>query len=166
MELVSKDIFLRNIIDGDASILLKWENNVENWEVSDTKQPYTIDEIRQFVQLPQDINFNNQLRLIICEKNNGKPIGCIDLFDFNIGESVGVGILIADKINRNKGFATQALNLVINYCRNELQLAYIFCNIFANNKSSIRLFEKCNFQFVEERMLNHLKVNYYEIRLT
>jgi RimJ/RimL family protein N-acetyltransferase len=63
------------------------------------------------------------------------------------------------------GLATEALKQVINYCRNELKLAYIFCNIYKNNKASIRLFENCGFEFVEQRLLNQQKVNYFELKM-
>lgn len=149
----------------DASVILEWENNPENWEVSDTKEPFTAQEIDDFVRLPQDINSQQQLRLMICESKMGKPIGCIDLFEFEKGKSAGIGVLIADKNYRNMGLATEALKQVINYCRNELKLAYIFCNIYKNNKASIRLFENCGFEFVEQRLLNQQKVNYFELKM-
>ena len=56
----------------DASVVLEWENNPENWEVSDTKEPFTAQEIDDFVRLPQDINSQQQLRLMICESKMGK----------------------------------------------------------------------------------------------
>lgn len=163
LKLVAKHIFLRKMTVADAPVILAWENNSENWEVSDTKEPFTVQEIDGFVRLPQDINSQKQLRLVICENKMGKPIGCIDLFEFKKGKSAGIGILIADKSYRNRGLATEALKQVINYCRNELKLAYIFCNIFKKNKASIRLFGNCGFQFVEQRLLNQQKVNYYQL---
>lgn len=153
------------MFEADASVVLKWENDVDNWEVSETKEPFTFDEIIEFIQLPQDINLNQQLRLMICDNISKKPIGCIDLFEYEQNKSVGVGVLTADKPDRNKGLATQSLELIIDYCRNELEIAYIFCNIFRNNKASIRLFENCGFKFIEERKLNQRQVNYYELKL-
>ena len=76
-----------------------------------------------------------------------------------------IGILIGEKSYRNKGYASEALNLIIDYCRNELSLVNLFCNIQKDNTTSIRLFEKCGFQFIEELVLFDNKVNYYELKL-
>lgn len=165
MKLIADYIYLRNVLPTDAPIIFAWENNPENWEVSNTERCFTLNEIEEFVNQPQDIYLNQQLRFIICKNNNNKPIGCIDLFDYEEGKSVGVGILIADKKFRNKGYATQALKLLIDYCRNELKVANIFCNIFKTNTPSIRLFEYCGFKFIEERILEGTDVNYYELEI-
>lgn len=165
MKLVSNHIYLRNILASDVLNIFEWENNPENWEVSNTEKQFSLQEIEEFVNQPQDINLNHQLRFIICINETNTPIGCIDLFEYELEKSVGVGILIADKAYRNKGYATEALKLLIDYCRNELRVAHIFCNIFTNNKPSIRLFESCGFTFVEERILDENEVNYYELKL-
>ena len=54
-------------------------------------------------------------------------------------------MLIAETANRKKGYAKEALELVLNYCRNELKVVTIFCNIIKDNKASIRLFEGVGF---------------------
>lgn len=164
MKLVSNHIYLRNVLASDVLNIFEWENNPENWEVSNTEKSFTREEIEEFVSEPQDINLNHQLRFIICINETNTPIGCIDLFEYELEKSVGVGILIAEKAYRNKGYATEALKLLIDYCRNELRVVHIFCNIFINNKPSIRLFESCGFKFVEERILDENEVNYYELK--
>lgn len=163
MKLIADHIYLRNVLPTDAPIIFKWENNPENWEVSNTERCFTLNEIEEFVNQPQNIYLNNQIRFVICMKNTDNPIGCIDLFDYQKEKSVGVGVLIADKNDRNKGYAKEALKQLINYVRNELNVAYIFCNILENNKPSIRLFEYCGFRFIEERILEGTDVNYYEL---
>lgn len=165
MKLKSANIYLRNLTPLDASSLFDWENNPENWEVSNTEKLFTREEIEEFVHQPQDIHLNQQLRFMICKNNNNKSIGCIDLFEYELEKSVGVGILIAEKAYRNKGYATEALKLLIDYCRNELKVANIFCNIFKTNTPSIRLFENGGFKFIEERMLDGNKVNYFELKI-
>jgi diamine N-acetyltransferase len=57
-----------------------------------------------------------------------------------------VGILIGNKNDRNKGFATLALKKFIGYCFDTLQLHQLFCNITASNKESLQLFRKCGFR--------------------
>ena len=88
------------------------------------------------------------------------------MFEFDEQQSrVGVGVLIGDLAQRNKGYATQSLKLLMDYCRHTLKVKCVFCHIFKENTSSIRLFEKSGFQFVEERELFEKSVNYYELSL-
>ncbi len=162
--LKSKHIYLRKLGTRDISLLLAWENNPENWEISGTTKPFTIEEIEGLVKSDQDLIKNNQLRLVMCINETNQPIGTIDLFEFDEEkQSVGIGILIAEKEFRNKGFANEALKLLVEHCLNELHIVHLFCNIFKDNHHSIRLFEKNGFQFIEERLLFGNEVNYYEL---
>jgi diamine N-acetyltransferase len=77
-----------------------------------------------------------------------KTIGSIDIFDFDpANRRAGVGILI-DKNFRNKGYASAALELLIDYCFNTLNLHQLFCNITPDNKISISLFKKNRFKII------------------
>ena len=146
--------------------MLKWENNPENWGVSGTKRPFTKEEIKEFVNGIHDIKITQQMRYIICLNNSREAVGAIDLFEYDAeNKEVGVGVLIADQANRQKGFASEALKQIVHYCRNELDIVNLFCNITKDNAASICLFEKCGFRFVKEQILFNTEVNYYELKL-
>lgn len=162
--LISKNIFLRKLQPSDADAMFEWENNPENWKVSGTTKPFTKKEINAFVNTDCDINRHQQIRYVICSNLTQQAIGTIDLFEFDVNEKrVGIGVLIAEVGNRKKGYAKEALMLMIDYCRNELEIVTIFCNILKDNAASIRLFEKCGFCFIEEQVLYENEVNYYEL---
>ena len=164
--LVGSHIHLRALQPADAELMLKWENNIENWKVSGTTKAFTKDEIEVFVNSEQDLIQHEQFRYVICLNDSKKPIGTLDLFELNKQtKSVGIGALVAEKAYRNKGSASESLRLIIAYCRNELKLVNLFCNIQKDNATSIRLFEKCGFQFVEERIVFEEPINYYELKL-
>ena len=164
--LKSENIFLRKVQLTDVDFILSCENNTENWEISGTTKPFTKTEISQFVNGNHNIIENEQIRYVICLNENKIPIGTIDLFELDIkSKTIGVGVLIANKEQRQKGYASEALKLISDYCRNELNIVTIFCNIFKENKSSIRLFEKNGYQFIDERILFEKPVNYYELKL-
>ena len=142
----SKNIYLRSIEPRDAALMLQWENNPENWAVSNTLVPFSEHLILQYVNSAQDIFETKQLRFIICLQENDSPIGTIDLFEYDpLHRRAGIGILIDKVSERNKGYANEALNLLINYSFNRLNLHGLFCNIFESNKHSIKLFENNNF---------------------
>ena len=164
--LKSDRVFLRKLQETDVDFIFEWENNIDFWKVSGTTKPFTKQEISEFVAGEHNILENKQIRYVICLIENNKAIGTIDLFEYNKSKQLaGVGILIADKLYRQKGYADEALKLIANYCSNELNIVTIFCNIFKDNIHSIRLFEKNGFQLVDERILFDQPVNYYELKL-
>ena len=161
--LKGSNIFLRKLSPSDAEVILKWENNAANWEISGTTTPFTEAEIDVFVNGEHDIVKNKQIRYIICLNEIELVIGTIDLFEFDsLNKTIGIGVLIAEDVHRKKGYAGEALALLLDYCSNELSVVNAFCNITKDNEASIRLFEKNGFQFIEERKLYNNRVNYYE----
>ena len=69
----------------------------------------------------------------------------IDLFDFNPKHKrAGIGILIHPDF-QEKGYAFEALSLLINYTFTHLDLHQLYANITDDNNKSISLFEKNNF---------------------
>ena len=72
----------------------------------------------------------------------------IDLFDFNPQhQRAGIGILITNEYQQ-KGFASEALSILIDYCFKTLNLHQLFANISPDNKTSLELFKKFNFKEV------------------
>ena len=147
MKLQGQHILLRAIEPADIDVLYQWENDEENWKVSSTQAPYSRFVLEQYIaSAHQDIYSVKQLRLIICDPQN-KPVGCIDLFDFEPNHlRAGIGILIADKSDRRKGYASEALNLLESYCFSTLNLHQLYCNITTDNEASVLLFQKHGFQ--------------------
>jgi diamine N-acetyltransferase len=149
MDLKGQSVYLRALEPDDSELILKWENNMEVWQVSDTLLPYSKYTIEQYVNSIQDIYTTKQLRLIICLIADGTAIGAVDLFDYNPTHSrAGIGILIADKQFRNQGLASDALAVMLEYCFSVLFLNQLYCNISQDNEPSLNLFLKHQFQVV------------------
>jgi diamine N-acetyltransferase len=143
---------LRALEPTDLDILYKWENNIENWHLSGTLAPFSRFVIEQYLTASHhDIYYNKQLRLMIDRKDSKKesPVGCIDLFDLDpFHKRAGVGILIGEKEDRKKGYGREALNLLIEYSFQKLDLHQLFANIAADNVSSLEMFKKCGFVMI------------------
>ena len=118
------NIYLRALEPEDLEFVYAIENNESVWEVSNTQTPYSRFLINQYLEnAHQDIYEAKQLRLAICLNDSQEAIGLIDLFDFDPKNSrAGVGLVIADLSSRNKGIGSEALELVINYSFQQLQL--------------------------------------------
>ena len=148
MTLKGTNIYLRALEPEDLEFIYAIENNELVWEVSNTETPYSRFLIKQYLEnAHQDIYEAKQLRLAICLNNSQEAIGLIDLFDFDPKNNrAGVGILINDAQNRNRGIGSEALELVINYSFQQLQLHQLYANIGSDNEISLQLFTKFGFQ--------------------
>lgn len=152
MKLTGNQLSLRAIEPGDIDLLYTWENDTRFWKVSNTLVPYSRQVLTQYLETAHlDIYTTKQLRLLIDELptalKQAKPVGCIDLFDFDpLHLRAGIGILIAAEQDRRKGHASEALELLINYCFEHLHLHQLYCNIQVTNEASILLFKKHGFE--------------------
>lgn len=145
--MTGKNIHLRAPEPADIDLLYIWENDETIWHLSNTVEPFSRFALEQYViNATADIYTNKQLRLMIDQNDSGNPVGHIDLFDFDPkNRRAGIGIIIRNEY-RNKGFAGEALALLINYCFDELGLHQLYCNITMENETSIRLFEGAGFK--------------------
>jgi diamine N-acetyltransferase len=145
--MIGKNIFLRALELSDVQHLYAFENDTSIWNISDTTIPYSTFALEQYVMaaINSDIYASKQLRLVICQCSDGKPVGLIDLFDFNPKHlRAKVGLLIHHDYREN-GYASEALNLLIDYAFSKLNLHQLACNLPVDNITSIKLFEKHGF---------------------
>lgn len=140
-------ISLRAIEPEDLDIIYSWENDSDSWYLGNTNIPFSKNTIRRFInESANNLFVDCQLRLMIDILENNKTIGSVDLYDFDaINMRAAVGIIINSEF-RNIGYATNALDLLIQYCFNLLTLKQLYCYISESNSHSQRLFEKANFQ--------------------
>lgn len=140
-------ISLRAPEPGDLDLLYIWENNSDIWRISGTLAPFSRNVLKQYLeQAGKDIYEMKQQRLIIQLKESKRPVGAIDLFDFDPHHHrAGVGILVADPSDRRKGYAREALETLVKYCSDILNLHQLYCNIEADNEASIALFKGLGF---------------------
>jgi len=153
--LESKRIKLRALEPADVELLYKWENNTSLWHVSNTLTPFSKYILKKYIENSHlDIFEAKQLRLIIdVIENTPFSVGAIDLFDFDAyNKRAGLGILINDINYRKKGYASEALKLIIDYAFNYLKLHQLYCNISIDNATSINLFEGHGFVKTGEKI--------------
>lgn len=146
--MTGKLISLRAPEPEDIDALFAWENDMADWRMSHTISPYSRFAIEQYVlNAHHDIFADKQLRLMISPvKTPDKPAGAIDLFDFDpLHQRAAVGIIVQKK-DRRRGFAAEALQLLIQYSFNTLNLHQLYCQISADNPPSIHLFTKAGFK--------------------
>jgi diamine N-acetyltransferase len=150
MILQNKNILLRALEPHDLNFVYEIENDTTIWNVSNTQTPYSKFLIKEYLKNShQDIYTSKQLRLVIESKTEKKAVGLIDLFEFDPkNKRVGLGILINNPENRNQKIGSQAVELLINYVFEFLQVHQIFVNINPKNIASVKLFDNFGFQLI------------------
>ena len=146
--LKGKNIFLRALELEDINYLFSIENNEKYWSISDSQIPFSKYLLNRYLKNSHmDIYEAKQLRLVITDfKKN--TIGLIDLFDIDFKNNrAGVAIIINEKM-RSKGFAKEALELIIKYSKTHLSLHQLYCNILEDNTHSVNLFKSVEFKQV------------------
>jgi len=141
-------VLLRALEQDDLDNLYSWENNPENWKVSQTLAPFSRKLLKKYLETAHlDLFQIKQLRLVIELQETNTPIGLIDLFDFDpFNQRAGLGILIGRKDERQKGYAGEALNILLDYCFSILILNQVYCSILVSNEMSHNLFLNAGFK--------------------
>lgn len=167
MNFLESDIIkLRAPEPSDLDSLYIWENDTRVWQAGMTLAPFSRNVLAKYLETAHlDIFETHQLRLIIqLKEDNFRPIGAIDLFDFDpYHNRAGIGILIADDSDRKKGYASETLEIVIKYAFKLLGLHQIYCNIATDNEKSLKLFQKHGFEIVGlKKDWNRRGTNYFD----
>ena len=130
----------------DADNIYRWENDMQVWRDSETRVPFSMRQIEQFLLNNNDLVSEQQLRLMVEDAKNGAQVGCIDLYDYDeFNSRAGIGILIDEKY-RGQGYAKNAIKLLLEYCFNTLLLNQIYILVLASNVESMLLFESLGFE--------------------
>lgn len=132
----------------DAEITQYLESRFEKWSVKKLK-----DYVSKILKNPDYVFF------AIISKDENKHIGNIKIGPINrIHNFADVGIVIGERSYWGKGFATEAIKLVVNYAFNTLNLHKLTAGVYANNVGSIKAFQKAGF-LVEGRRKKHFSLD-------
>jgi diamine N-acetyltransferase len=144
--LSNENVLLRALEPEDLDDLYRWENDSELWKYGSTLAPYSRFALRDY--LSGSLNGlvqSRQLRLVAVDKKNNKPMGTIDLYDYDpINLRAGIGILL-DAAYRYKSYGKEILELIKEYAFCVLHLNQLFAYIPESNSSSFRLFAACGY---------------------
>jgi diamine N-acetyltransferase len=152
LKLKGKHINLRALEPSDLEFLYQLENNPEVWEISGTTTPYSRHTLQNYLDnAHRDIYEVKQLRLTISAISS-QTLGFIDLFDFDPRHRrAGLGIVVLEEKNRNKGIGTEAISLMCDYAFTILDMHQIYAHVLEDNAASIRMFQKLGFEYTGVR---------------
>lgn len=159
MKLETKRLLIRPISLDDIELIFEYRrdkeaNKYQGWI------PETLDDVEVFIEkVSKKIDEpETWFQFVIIEKESQKLIGDLGVhFIGSENKQTEIGCTL-DKHFQNKGYATEALNAVMDYLFNTLNKHRIIASIDSENKSSIRLVERIGFRkeahFVESLFVN------------
>ena len=137
---------LRALEPQDIEDIYEWENDPMVWQYSDAHIPFSRHFLTQYIlsSTSGDIYTDKQMRLIGDVDN--RAVGCVDLYDFDpTNHRAGIGILV-DSRYRNRGYGRRMLELLIDYCREYLQIHMLYAYVADYNEASLRMFDSVGFK--------------------
>lgn len=155
--LQGKRVGIRPLDIADLDNLYQLENDPGNWDTTTTVNPISRFYLEQYIiSAHNNIYQDKQLRLVITGENE-ETVGLIDLFDFDPhNRRAGTGIILLPEFRR-RGYATEALDLLISFAHKTLNLKQLFCNIATDNTKSLQLFTSKGFEITGTKKAWRLK---------
>jgi len=145
--IIGKDIYLRGLREDDLEgDYFQWLNDRElTCYLESGYFPNTIAKMQ--IYFANVISRDEVLMLAIIEKNSERHIGNIKVDQINwIHRTAQLGMLIGEKDCHGKGYATQALELMLEHVFTTLNLRKINLRVIVENYAAVRLYEKMGFQ--------------------
>ncbi len=146
-------LLLRKTIDSDALPL--YDKIFNNYDYYKYYFSFYIDSFKTYQYIINTANKqnlgDNVLSLTVCLKDTFEPIGLITIHTIDYqNKSCGLGYIIS-KSYSNYGYTTEAVNRVLDYILNYLNIHRVEAQIISSNISSIEVAKKCHFKYESTR---------------
>lgn len=160
-ELAGKNVCLRFLVEDDLKRVLAWLKDPEvNMYLSQDFKDLTIkkelDWLEYIRQSPRDAVF----AIILKEKD--LHIGNCGVHKIDYCASCAeMGIFIGEKKHWDKGYGSEAVDLVKHYVFDVLNLLKIYLNVYEYNHRAIKVYKNCGFRIKKILRKEHLFAGKY-----
>lgn len=145
-----KKCYLSPLCSDDYPKFTKWLNDQETGMLLGVSTaPISQEKEKEILE-----NFAKSDKIVfaVIDKKNNECIGSCGVHDISYLNRKGtVGILIGNKNYWNKGYGTEAMTLLLDYCFNVLNFHNVMLKVFSYNKRAIRSYEKIGFKMIGKR---------------
>ena len=143
---VGNKVFLSPVQDDDAECFTKYMNDMEVTDFTGTTHNiYNYAGEKSWITNIYSSEKNKTF--CICRVEDEKVIGNISLMEIDyINRTAELGIMIGEEDSRSKGYGEEAINLLLDYGFNYLNLHSIYLRVNSINKRAIRCYEKVGFK--------------------
>jgi len=160
-KLVGDRIYLSPRSVEDAEIYTKWMNDFHvtdytgrSWNV------LTLQAEKEYLENPK----TDGKTLAIIDKETDKIIGTIGLHSIDhLNRTATLGIFIGDENYRSKGYGTEAIQLILDFGFNYLNLNNINLDLMEFNERALNCYKKCGFKEIgRRRKCKYINGKYYD----
>ena len=138
-------IYLSPMCIDDAEKYAKWMNDFKVTDgINGSRNVINLESEKKWIEENSKVgNYN----FSIVKKEKDELIGNCSFHDLDkIWGNATVGIFIGEEENRNKGYGAEALNLLIGYGFDYLNLNNIMLNVYSFNANAINCYKKVGFK--------------------
>jgi len=157
--LKGKNIFLGPLSkDDNLEDYATWLNSQETTlYMGSGRFPVSIDSLKDYISSYQDSKEGMLLGIFLT--TNSKHIGNITLHQIDwLNKFAEIGIIIGNEESRGKGYATEAIHLVVEHAFNKMNLRKVYAGMIHGNETSKTAFEAVGFK-VEGVLRKHFYLN-------
>lgn len=153
-----KRVYLSPMCVEDAEKYVKWMNDFKVTDgLNGSKNLVTVESEREWIEKN---NKDGNFQFAIVKQENDELIGNCSLHNLDlINGRATVGIFIGDKENRGKGYGSEALELLLSYGFNHLNLNNIMLTVYSFNEPAIFCYKKVGFKEIGRRREAYFKNN-------
>lgn len=160
-KLIGKKLYLSPINIEDINKFLEWMNDFETTDYTG-RSSKIISREGKVAYLEE--HANDEATLAIIDMKEDELIGTVGLHDIDhINRRATLGIMIGDKNYRGNGYGTEAIQLILDYGFNYLNLNNIKLDLMEFNERALACYKKCGFkEYGRRRKCNFINGKYYD----
>ena len=162
-KLIGENIYLSPLNIEDAEKYTEWFNDFQVTDgVGRSGQIMTVEAEKAWIE--EASKKKDEFYFSIVKMETDELIGNCGLHEISCQNRIGtVGIFIGDEENRNHGYGTEALKLLLDYGFHYLNLNNIMLGVKSFNERAIRCYQKVGFkEFGRRRQSYFLNGKYYD----
>ena len=147
----------------EIELFAKWLNDFETSDYIGRSNAITTFEAEKEFLTKKALN-NKDIQLAIVTIDENKFIGTVSLENIDyINRTAILGIFIGDEENRNKGYGTEAIRLILDFGFNYINLNNIKLDLMEFNQRAYKCYQKCGFkEYGRRRKCRFINGKYYD----
>lgn len=153
-KLIGEKCYLAQMVYDDHEKFAEWFTDINTAiGLGDAAGNYSIERTKEFFGKSYSSQANH---FSIVDLKEDKLIGFCWLKEIcSIDRSTELAILIGDENFRSKGYGVEAMQLIVDYCFNILNLHNVMVVVYSHNDKAIQMYKKVGFKEFGRRRESH-----------
>lgn len=149
-EIKTQRLYLREILDKDANLIVSWRSDPKNYKFFRLPHKLTLEEHEKWYS-EKYLSNENQIQFIAIEDISQSAIGVFGVRLWNNTKKYVEVSYLLDNEAQGKGYAQEAVWGLMKFTIEKWNVTSMIAVIHKENKASIRMIQKLEFQLIEEK---------------